>query len=434
MEPITVGLLGLVLMVVLIFLGVPIAVSLGAVGLIGNAVLTGVARSGTQLQLVVWEMATNFLLITIPLFVFMGQLAFQTGIARDMFAAVYRWFGWIPGGLAVATTVSSAAFGAVTGSSVAATAAMGSMVMPEMRRYGYDLKLATGSIASAGTLAILIPPSIPMIIYGVWTETSIPKLFIAGIGPGILMCALFCALIVGISVLHPERTPRGPASSWKERLSALPGVLPIGVVFALVLGGIYGGVVTATEAAAFGCIAVSVVAMVMRRFTWGAFRRAALQSTAISAVLILVIVGGVLVSRFLVLTGLVPAFVKVVNAMALDRYVIVTGFVVMYLILGCVLEAFGMLVLTLPFVTPIMVAFGFDKVWLGIFVTVMVELALITPPVGLNVYVMHSVAPDVPLVTIFRGAAPFVVVALVGVAILTAFPAIALWLPGQMLR
>lgn len=434
MDPFTVGVIGLVVMVALVFLGVPIAVSLGVLGLIGNAVLTGFSRSGMQLQLVLWEMATNFLLITVPLFVFMGQLAFQTGIARDMFGAVYRWFGWVPGGLAVAATISSVAFGAVTGSSVAATAAMGSMVMPEMRRYNYDLKLATGSIASAGTLAILIPPSIPMIIYGIWTETSIPQLFIAGIVPGILMCGIFCTWIVGNSVLNPALAPRGPSSSWGERFRSLFGTLPIIVVFGLVLGGIYGGVVTATEAAAFGCLAVAFVATLMRRFTWAAFRRAALQSVSTSATLILVIVGGVLVSRFLVLTDLVPTFVRVVNGLALERYVVVAMFVVMYLILGCILEAFGMLVLTLPFVTPIMVGLGFDKVWLGIFVTVMVELALITPPVGLNVYVMRTVAPDVPLMTIFRGAAPFVIAVLAGLAVMTAFPKIVLWLPGQMQR
>jgi tripartite ATP-independent transporter DctM subunit len=303
-----------------------------------------------------------------------------------------------------------------------------------MRRYGYDLKLGTASIASAGTLAILIPPSIPMIIFGIWTETSISQLFIAGILPGILMCALFCLLIIGQAMGNPSIAPRGPAFPWSEKLRSLGGVLPIVIIFAAVLGGIYGGVVTPTEAAAFGSAAVGLVAAAMRRLTWPAFRRAALQSVSISAVLILVIAGGVLVSRFLVLTGLVPKFVEAINTLALDRYLVVTMLVVMYLILGCVLEAFGMLVLTLPFVTPIMVGLGFDKIWLGIFVTVMVELALITPPVGLNVYVMRSVAPDVPLMTIFRGAAPFVLVSLAGLALITAFPEIALWLPGKMLR
>ena len=432
MEPLTVGLVGLAIMVVLIFMGVPIAVSLGILGLAGNAVLTDFSRSSTQLQLVLWEMATNFLLITVPLFIFMGQLAFRTGIGRDMFGAVYRWFGWVPGGLAVAATVSSAAFGAVTGSSIAATAAMGSIILPEMRRYKYDIKLATGSIAAAGTLAILIPPSIPMIIYGIWTETSIPELFIAGIIPGILMCVLFCLWIIGISMFNPALASRGLSYSWGERLRSLGSTLPIIIVFVLVLGGIYGGVMTPTEASAFGCMAVGLVALLMGRLTWDGFRRAALESVSMSATLILVIVGGILVSRFLVLTELVPTFVKAVNDLAFDRYVVVAMFVVLYLILGCVLEAFGMLVLTLPFVMPIFLGLGFDKVWLGIFVTIMIELALITPPVGINVYVMRTVAPDVPLMTIFRGAAPFVIIVLAGLAVITVFPEIVLWLPRQM--
>jgi len=267
MDPFVLGILAILLMIALTFLGVPIALALLAIGAVGNIYLLGLPQTAMQIHMITWETGTNFLLIAVPLFVFMGQLVYHTKIASDLYDFVHKWFGRLPGGLAVTGVFTSAGFGAVTGSSVAAIATMGIMVMPEMRKYNYNLRLATGSLASAGTLAIMIPPSIPMVIYGVWTETSIGKLFIAGVVPGILLAAGFCGMIVARCLLDPKLGPAGPKYSWKDRLSALTKLLPTTIIFVIVLGGIYGGIFTPTEASAIGAVGVLAVALVMKRLT-----------------------------------------------------------------------------------------------------------------------------------------------------------------------
>ena len=432
MDPTLAGILGVVVMLGLIFAGVPIAFALAVVGIVGNAFMLGLAQSALQVQLVAWEVGTNFLLIAVPLFIFMGQLVYHTGIASDLYDFVHKWFGRMPGGLAVTAVVTSAGFGAVTGSSVAAVATMGTMVMPEMRKYGYDMRMATGSVASAGTLAILIPPSIPLVIYGVWTETSIGKLFVAGIIPGVVMTAGFCALIVLRCLARPELGPPGPRYPWRERLLSLRKLLPTAVIFLVVLGGIYGGFFTPTEASAVGALGVVVVALAMGRLTWGRLRDSLFQAGTISAMVYAILVGGVLLSRFLVQTDVTPALVAFIGEQEMDRYLIMGLFALMYLVLGAVLDTFGMLILTLPFVFPIVRGLGFDPVWFGIFMTLMMEMALVTPPIGLNVYVMNKTAPDVPLTEVFLGTLPFVVVCLIVVALITLFPGLALWLPSTM--
>ncbi len=432
MDPFFIGVAAIVVMIALIIWGIPIAFSLAIVGIAGNVVLLGPAQAATQLQLIAWETGTNFLLIAIPLFIFMGQLTYHTGLATDLYEVVYKWLGRMPGGVAVTATVSSAGFGAVTGSSVTTIATMGSMVMPEMKRYGYDPRLASGSVASAGALAILIPPSIPMVVYGVWTETSIAQLFIAGIIPGIIMAVLFAAYIVARCALTPDMGPRGPGFTWTEKWQSLVKLLPVILIFVAVLGGIYGGIVTPTEASAVGCAAVALVALAMRRLTLESVKKALNQAANISGVLFFVVIGGIFISRFLVLTGLTPGAVDLIIGLDLGTYGVIAMLVLLYLVLGTFLETFGLLVLTLPFVMPVFVDLGIDKVWVGIFLVLMIEMALITPPVGLNVFVMHKVAPDIGLLTIFRGSIPFVLITLGAVALFTLLPDLVLWLPRQM--
>ena len=432
MDPFFIGVAAIVVMIALIIWGIPIAFSLAIVGIAGNVVLLGPAQAATQLQLIAWETGTNFLLIAIPLFIFMGQLTYHTGLATDLYEVVYKWLGRMPGGVAVTATVSSAGFGAVTGSSVTTIATMGSMVMPEMKRYGYDPRLASGSVASAGALAILIPPSIPMVVYGVWTETSIAQLFIAGIIPGIIMAVLFAAYIVARCALTPDMGPRGPGFTWTEKWQSLVKLLPVILIFVAVLGGIYGGIVTPTEASAVGCAAVALVALTMRRLTLESVKKALNQAANISGVLFFVVIGGIFISRFLVLTGLTPGAVDLIIGLDLGTYGVIAMLVLLYLVLGTFLETFGLLVLTLPFVMPVFVDLGIDKVWVGIFLVLMIEMALITPPVGLNVFVMHKVAPDIGLLTIFRGSIPFVLITLGAVALFTLLPDLVLWLPRQM--
>ncbi len=432
MDPLSIGIGAIVVMIAMIIWGIPIAFSLAIVGIAGNVLLLGPAQAATQLQLIAWETGTNFLLIAIPLFIFMGQLTYHTGLATDLYDVVYKWLGRMPGGVAVTATVSSAGFGAVTGSSVTTIATMGSMVMPEMKRYGYDPGLASGSVASAGALAILIPPSIPMVVYGVWTETSIAQLFIAGIVPGIIMAVLFATYIVARCALTPSMGPRGPGFTWAEKWLSLAKLLPVILIFFSVLGGIYGGIVTPTEASAVGCASVALVALAMRRLTLKGLMDALDQAATISGVLFFVVIGGIFISRFLVLTGLTPSAVDLIVSLELSSYGVIAMLVLLYLVLGTFLETFGLLVLTLPFVMPVFIDLGIDKVWVGIFLVLMIEMALITPPVGLNVFVMHKVAPDIGLPTIFRGSLPFVAITLVAVALFTFVPELVLWLPRQM--
>lgn len=432
MDPLALGIVAMIVALSLIFYGVPIGFALGVVGFVGNGILLGWPQAIVQIQLIAWEAGTDFLLVAIPLFLLMGQLVFNTGIATDLFDTVHKWFGRLPGGLAVTATVASAGFGAVTGSSVAAVATMGTMVMPEMRRYKYDPGLATGSLAAAGTLAILIPPSIPMIFIGVWTETSIGKLFVAGIVPGLLLASLFSLWIVGRCIVNPQLGPRGPSYSWSARFASLLKLLPTAAIFGVVLGGIYGGVFTPTEASAIGSIGVIVVAAAMRRMTWRGLADALHQAMILSAMIYMIFVGGILIGKFMVQTQITTDLIAYIGHSGINRYAIIALFTVIYLILGAIMDTFGMIILTLPFVFPVVLALGFDRIWFGVYVTIMIELALITPPVGMNVFVMKRVAPEVPMMTIFRGAAPFCVIILLFVVFITLFPQIVLWLPSKM--
>lgn len=432
MEPITIGIIGMLVMLAMIFSGVPIGMSLAAIGIGGNIILLGLPETGSLLYLTAWEAGTNFILTAIPLFIFMGQLVFHTGIATYLYDCVYKWFGRLPGGLAVTSVITATGFGAVTGSSLASVATMGAMVMPEMRKYRYNMALATGSLASAGTLAILIPPSVPLIIYGVWTETSIGSLFIAGILPGLLLSIGFCGMIMIRCQFNPELGPPGPRFSWGQRFASLGKLFPTLLIFLIVIGGIYGGIFTPSEAGATGSIGVLLVALFMKKLTFNAVRESLHQAGVISSVIFMILVGGIMLSKFLVQTDITPLLINSIGELDINRYWIILLLVIVYLILGAILDAFGMIILTLPLAFPLVTSLGFDPIWFGIFITIMIELALITPPIGLNVYVMQKVAPEVPLIEIFKGTVPFLIICLVGVFLLTLFPDLALWLPRTM--
>ena len=361
----------------------------------------------------------------------MGQLIFRTGIASDLYDCVYKWFGRMPGGLAIASVSACAGFGAVSGGSATAVATLGPMCMPEMRKYNYSNRLAAGSIASAGTLGILIPLSIFLIVYGVWTETSIAALFIGGIIPGIIMTVVFSLLILVMCIRTPALGPVGPAFSWKVRLLSLSKLLPVVAIFLLIMGGIYGGVFDPSEAAAIGVAGVLVVASVMRRLSLSAVKESLLNTMHTSGMIFLIIVGGHVLGRFIVLTDLTSAIVDNIAALNLSPLALIAMFSLMYIILGMILDIWAMLILTIPFVFPVVVQQGIDPVWFGIYVIMMSELAAITPPIGVNVYVMAKVAPDVPLTEIFKGIVPFFIVALLVIAVLSVFPAIVTWLPDQ---
>ncbi|MBO6782051.1 MAG: TRAP transporter large permease [Alphaproteobacteria bacterium] len=428
MDPTTVAILGIVIMLGLIAFGVPIAFSMAIVGAGGYWILVGFKPAMTQVYINSYQKGSELVFIALPLFILMGQLVYHSRIAVDLYDCVQKWFGRLPGGLAITSVAGCAGFGAVTGSSVAAVATIAPMSMPEMRRYKYDSRLATGSLASAGTLAMLIPPSVILVAYGIWTETSIGHLFIAGVIPGIVLASMYALYIWGRCLINPEMGPIGPKYSWSEKFGSLYKLAPIIAIFTIVLGGIYAGIFTPTEAAGIGVSGVFLVTLVMGRVTWEGTKAALLDAGRTSAMIFAIIVGGHIIGAFLNVSGVTPGLINWVSELGVNKYVVIAIFVVIYLILGAILDVWGMLILTLPFVFPVVTELGFDPVWFGIFIVIMVEIALITPPIGINVYVMHNLAPDVPLGEIFKGVAPFVVVSLIFVVLLTAFPEMALFL------
>ncbi|MEE2846549.1 MAG: TRAP transporter large permease subunit [Gemmatimonadota bacterium] len=427
-----VGLLGIAAMFVLLMSGVPIAFSMALTGAVGIWILEGPGPALAHTLLIPWDEGRSFVFVTIPLFVLMGQLVFHTGLASDLYDGVRTWIGKVPGGMAITSVIACGAFGAVTGSSIATVATMGAIVMPEMRRYKYHPRLATGTLAASGTLGILIPPSLIFIFYGVMTETSIGALFIAGILPGILTAAMFSAIILVRCIITPSLGPPGPGATWKERWTSTIGLVPILGLFLLVIGGIYGGIFTPTEAAGVGCTGVLVTAAIRRRLTRRAMSKALEETALISAMIFAIIVGGYLVARFLAITGITENMVSILVAMDLGRVGFLVLLVLLYLVLGAMLDVFGMLVLTIPFLMPVVGELGISPIWFGVFAVVMAELALVTPPVGANVFVMRRTAPEVPMGEIFLGVLPFVLGEMVVIVLLIAFPEIALWLPGRM--
>lgn len=432
MDPFTIGIIGLVGVVVLIGFGVPLAFSIGAVAILGNIAFFDVTRAGVQLYNALFTKSTDFILASVPLFVFMGQLVSVGNIGKDLYEVVFKWFGRVPGGIAVTSILTSAGFGAVTGVSAASVATVATLSLPEMKRYNYNMRLASGTIASASTLAILVPPSLLMILYGLWTETSIGRLFLAGIIPAVVMTVMFCAYVIIRCILRPEDGPIGPRFELSERLRVLPKLLPILIIFGIVMGGIYSGVFTPSEAAGVGSFAVLILLLLMRRLTWAGLVEASVATGRITMMIFAIFITVNLFTSFLVLTDVTPRFVSLIAESGLSPYLIMVGIVIMFLLMGMILDPIGMLLLALPFVFPLMMQLGFDPIWFGIVCVILVEIALVTPPVGFNCFILKQVAGDmVELKDVFMGTLPFVIISLLLVVLLVAFPGLVLWLPNQ---
>lgn len=430
---VVIGYLGIVAMLALAFLGVPLAYSMSFIGTMGLAYATSFDSASMQNILLAWEQGSSFSLMTIPLFIFMGTIAYYARIVADLFDCVRKWVGHVPGGLAVAGVLASAAFGAVTGSTAASAATMGSTVFPELKRYGYDLKMGAGSLAASAGLAAIIPPSVFIIIFCVLTDQSIGKLFIATIGPGLLVTALFSIYILIRCSLNPEMGP--PAKEkvgLEEKLKSLTSCLPVIFVFGIVIGGLYTGIVTPTEASAIGVVGVLIIAACMRRLTFQCIYDAFTDGAKLSTTIFMLIIGGWLMSRFLVTTGTTKHMVEFFVGMHMGYYTLISVLFVLFMILGCALEATSILILTMPFLFPITQAYGLNPEWFGVFVTMMMVMAGITPPVGLNVFVVHGVCPDVSINGIFRGALPFCAMLFLAIVAMVIFPELVLWLPEQM--
>jgi tripartite ATP-independent transporter DctM subunit len=381
---------------------------------------------------IIWNSGTNFVFTAVPLFILMGQLVSRSGIGEDLYDCVHKWAGRIPGGLAVTAVIASAGFGAITGVSAAAVSTMGSMILPEMKKYGYDMKLGAGSLSAGGVLAILIPPSLLMVVVGLFTETSIGDLFMAGVVPALILTTSFCVYILGRCALNPSPGPPGPKYSWREKFESLSKLTPVLVIITVVLGGMYSGAFTPTEAAAVGSVSVLIIGLVMGRLNWDRIKASLHETTNVSGMIFVLILGGYLITQLLVYTELVEAIVAVIRDISANHFIIILVLIILYLVLGAVLSALGMMLLTLPFVFPIILSLGFDRVWFGVFLVIMTEVALLTPPIGVNVFILNKIAPDIPLGLMFRGVTPFVVITLMVLALLVAFPQLVLWLPQSM--
>ena len=432
MDPIWIGILGIGVMLFLMVAGVPIAFSMAITGIIGTAIVAGWSQAMSQIVLIAWDKGSDFIFVCIPLFVFMGQLTSTSGIAADLYEFLERWLGRLPGGLAVASVCACGAFGAVTGSSVACVATMGTIIYPQMKKYGYDPLLATGVLSASGTLGILIPPSIFFAFYGILTETSIGALFIAGIIPGIITVFVFSGIVLIKCILNPKLGPLGPRYTWREKLVSLKSILPVAVIFLIVVGTLYGGICSPTEASGIGASGVILVSLFMKKLTWKNLSQALWETGVTSSFIFAIMIGGFLIARFLVVSNISHLIVNSVQQMHLSQLEFILYMVILYTILGCILDLFGALILTIPFIFPITVNLGIDSIWFGVFVIIMMEIALITPPVGVNVFVMRGIAQDVPMGTIFRGIVPFLVGEYLLIAILILFPWTATWLPSRM--
>jgi C4-dicarboxylate transporter DctM subunit len=428
MDLIYLGYIGLSVMVFLIIIGVPVAFSIGIVAVVGLFIAGGVKITLAQTTLVAWQVGTDFVIICIPLFVFMGKMAANSGIAADIYDALQKWVGRISGGLAIAAVLACGAFGAVTGSSVASVATMGSIIRPELKKYGYSDRLASGTLTASGSLAILIPPSVGFAFYGILTDTSIALLFIAGITPGIILVALYCIGVYVRCRITPEVGPTGPSYSWRERIHSLKGTWPILFIFLLVIGGIYIGLFTPTEASAVGAAGVMLVAFFLGRLTWPKVRDALITTGHVSGFLYAIILSGYVLARFIAITGVSQNLVKYVVSLDLGVHGFIGVMLVIYLILGMLLDVFGIMILSIPFFFPVAVSLGINPVWFGVFTVMMCEIGLLTPPVGVNVFTMHNIAPDIPMKTIFLGIISFTCYDLIVVGLITLFPEIPLWL------
>jgi tripartite ATP-independent transporter DctM subunit len=410
----------------------PIGFAMAMVGFGGVSYLIGVKPALSALGLIPYSTAAHYTLSVVPLFLLMGQFAFFSGLSRDAYYAAHRWLGHLPGGLAMSTIGGCAAFAAVSGSSLATAATMGVTALPEMRRYNYDPRLATGSIAAGGTLGILIPPSVAMVIYAVLTEESVGKLLIAGIFPGLLLAFLFMLTIYVMARRNPALGPRAPRASLRERFVALKGAWGITVLFLAVMGGIYGGLFTPTEAAAIGALGSFFFVLGRRENARRNIFESLRESGRVTAMIFAIIIGAMIFNQFLAVTRLPFELADWVGGLPLPRHGILVVILLIYVFLGMVMDTLAMILLTVPIVFPLVETLGFDLIWFGVIVVIMMEQALITPPIGMNVFVLAGVAKDVPMYTVFRGIVPFLIAMLVGLAIIIAFPQIATFLPNAM--
>jgi len=427
-----IGILGIIILVIFLFTNMPVGFVMGLVGFIGFSYIKGFGPGLSLLSKDVFEVFSSYGLTVVPLFVFMGQLSFYSGISRRLYDSAYVLLGSRRGGLAMATVGACAGFSAISGSTNATAATMATVTVPEMKRYGYDMGLATGTVAAAGSLGILIPPSVIFIIYGILTEQSIGKLFAAGILPGILLSLLFLLVIYIRVRRNPALAPPGPSTSLTQKVKSFMGVVETIILFTMVMGGIFFGIFTPTEAAAAGAFLTLVMALVRRQLTWQNFLHSIADTTRISCMVMVIVAGATIFGHFMAVTRVPFELSGWVSSLPLPGFAIMMVIILIYLFGGCFMDAFAMIMLTIPIFYPVAQTLGYDPIWFGVVIVLITEMGVITPPVGINVYVVSGVVKDVPLEVIFRGVIPMLLALLICNLVILFFPQIALFLPGLM--
>jgi len=425
------GLLGLAAFLLLAFLRVPMAFAMGIVGFFGFAWKVNFGAAASMIAQTTYETGLAYTLSVIPLFILMGNFVVRARMSEELYHAAYTFLGHRRGGLAMSTIVACAGFGAICGSSIATAATFAKVAYPSMRKFGYKDTLAAGSIAAGGTLGILIPPSVIMVIYGIMTETNIGKLFAAGILPGIVATVLLCLAVAWMTWRDPQAGPPGERSSWAVRREAIRHVWPVALLFLVVIGGIYLGWFSPTEGAAVGCIGALIAALLRRQLGWSALGAAVIETANTVGMVYLILIGALIFNAFLEMSGMPAWLVGLVQTMGLTPLQVVIILVIFYVIHGCFMDALSMVLLTIPVVFPLIHALQIDPVWFGILIVTVVEIGLITPPVGMNLFVIQAVG-RVPQETVIRGILPFILADIVRVVLLIAFPAITLLLTRYM--
>src|SRR5437667_9868140 len=428
-----VAIIGFITLFALMLLRVPVRMAMGLVGASGFAYLV---NGGPPLKAVgqtTMRTVTDYSFGVIPMFLLMGAFVSVSGISRELFRAANTFVGHWRGGLGIATIAACGAFAAISGSSVATAATFSTVAYPEMRRFNYPQSFATGVIAAGGTLGAMLPPSTVLAVYGIITEQDIGKLFVAGILPGALAAVMYMITVTLIGVARPGFLPSGPKASWSERIAAVRDVWATLLLFIFVIGGLYGGLFTPTEAGGMGAGGAFIIGVLRGRLDRADIRRSLLQATRTAAAVFTVLIGALLFGYFLTVTQTPQKVTEFLTGLGLGRYGVLALIMIMYLVLGCLMDAMAMIILTIPIIFPVIVALGFDPIWFGVIIVMTVELGLIHPPVGMNVFVIKSVVKDVSFSTIFRGVIPFVATDLIRLVILIAFPLLAIWLPTRMM-
>lgn len=430
MNPVTAGIIGIALLVLLFLLRMPVAFAMALVGLVGFAYLTTPEAALGLLGRDIFDEFSSYPLSVIPMFILMGTFAYASGISRRLYKTTYTWVGHLRGGLTIATVFACAGFGAICGSSTATAATMGQIALPEMKKYKYDDTLATGTVAAAGTLGILIPPSTVLIVYGIMTEESIGKLFIAGVLPGILLSIFFAATVALLCWRKPSIGPPGPPTSWKEKLRATTGIIETLILFFLAIGGLFLGWFSPTQAGAIGAGGALLIGLARRQMTWRSFIDAGKEGLRTACMVLFIITGAIIFGHFMAVSRIPFVLAEWLGGLPIHPMAVMVVIVFIYFIGGFFMDSMALIVLTIPIFFPLVMKLGFDPIWFGVIIVLLGEMGVITPPVGVNVFVIKGIAPDVPLEKIFKGIFPFLVALIIVTIIIMIFPQIATFLPS----